>query len=137
MERKTQPFERNEFQNRFSYFSGQTFYHLHRVGVHITLNITPHDIAPEAWESAFEETLRLLRTHPSGLIGSDTTEVRGRTLSVYTGDIERGPKTEAHRWCVIGDRESLRTAEPQSLYRDLKQYARNTRGLSDEILMQI
>lgn len=128
---------RNDFQKRVHCATVSVSYPSCRVGVHITLDIQPRRIAPRAWRRAFEETLGLLRAHPSGLIGYDTTEIRGRALCVYTDDIERGKGTDNHRWCVIGDRETLRTAEPQSLYRDLSQYARNARSSPDEILLQI
>ena len=92
------------------------------MGVHVSLTIAPDQIDPAAWALVFEETLHLLRSHPSNLMGFDHTEIQGHPLQIYTHDIERDRGADRHRWSVVGDRRSLSTAEVHTLYRRLDRY---------------
>ncbi len=98
------------------------------MGIRVILDIDPKGIDAAAWEECFEETLRLLRSHPARLMGYDVSEVFGTELPVYTRDIERGRGTSRWRWSVVGDRESLLRAECQELLRDLAAYRRRRSG---------
>ena len=39
------------------------------MGISVKLNVYWDDVEPQAWAAAYDETLRLLRSHPSQLMG--------------------------------------------------------------------
>ena len=97
------------------------------MGVYVTLYLDPAGIDSAAWERCFEETLSLLRAHPSPLMGYDTADILGVELPVYTREIERDRGGPEWRWSVCGDLETLRRAESFELRRDLGAYPRPDR----------
>src|SRR5258706_5755305 len=99
------------------------------MGVHLYLRVLRHAIDPAAWAELYDDLLRLLRAHPSGLLGYDTRSLLGRLVPAYVRDVER-----IHRGrreiCVVGDRGSLRCGEAFCLPRDL--HARWPRASGDQ-----
>lgn len=96
------------------------------MGIYIRLSIQPHKISSEAWRSAYEETLVVLRESPVELMGmkSQSSKICNRT--VYTRDIENDPEDFCSRhWHIVGDYGSRETAESFEMYCDLKYYRRN------------
>jgi hypothetical protein len=89
------------------------------MGVTIHLQVDRRAIDPAAWAEVYDDTLRLLRAHPSGLLGLERREVLGRPVPVYTREIERADG-DRRAWCVVGDRRSLRVAESFCLTRELE-----------------
>jgi hypothetical protein len=95
------------------------------MGAHVILDIVPQRIDPEAWADAFEETLRLLSSHPSRLMGYDFRTTAGIRVPVYTRSIELDPSDpERRRWCVAGDRSTVLAlpGDCLTMHRDLRHY---------------
>lgn len=88
------------------------------MAVVIHLEILPDQIDPQAWAETYDDTLRLLRSHPSGLLGFSWRHLMGREIAVYTREIER-TLNGRREYCVVGDRSSLRCAEGFRMPRDL------------------
>ena len=89
----------------------------------VILDIVPGRIDPAAWAEAYDDACKVLMAHPARLLGYDSITVAGEPLQAYTCAIE-GDRDDptARRWCVAGERASLTTGEPQTLYRDLGRY---------------
>jgi hypothetical protein len=107
------------------------------MGVHVILDINPCGIDKHAWAAVYEETLALLEAWQPRLLGWGVRRIEGVRVPMYTRSIrcEEGDAEEA-RWSVVGDRDSLLTAECQSLYRDLGHYTgRRTRRGGDDIVV--
>lgn len=113
------------------------------MGVHVILDIDPHGIDPAAWAIAYEETVKLLTRwrprllgwgdrslHGANSVGTSSLSGSPARVPVYTRSIvfDEASPTEAC-WRVVGDRESLQTAECQSIHRDFSRYSsRGDRG---------
>ncbi len=91
------------------------------MGVQVILNIDPRGIDDAQWEAAYDETAMLLSAWQPPLLGWDQRLVEGIRVVMYTNSVTGFNAGGAH-WCVVGDRETLRTAECQELYRDLSRY---------------
>ena len=92
------------------------------MGVCLDLDILPCSIEPRAWTKAWDDSLRLLRAHPSRLVGLDSKEHGQGTRLVYTRELERRAQTPEWHWHVVGDRRSGLVGESVLLYRDLRHY---------------
>ncbi len=93
------------------------------MGVHVILDIDPRGIDKGAWARAYDETLTLLRAWRPRLLGWGRRTIEGVPIAAYVHELERiGDAPQQRCWAVIGDRESLQTAECQLLYRDLDHY---------------
>lgn len=94
------------------------------MGVHVILDIDPIGIDPAAWASAYDETVKLLTRWTPRLLGWEVRSIRGVRIPMYTRSIvfDEASPTKAC-WRVVGDRESMLTAECQSLQRDLSRYS--------------
>ncbi|HEU4409630.1 MAG TPA: hypothetical protein VFS43_30525 [Polyangiaceae bacterium] len=94
------------------------------MGVHVILDIDPRGIDKRAWARAYDETLTLLRAWRPRLLGWGWRTIEGVQVPMYRHEIERvGDAPRQRCWAVVGDQESLQTAECQSLYRTLDHYA--------------
>lgn len=87
------------------------------MGVHVHLDVQWEAIDPDAWTGAYDETLTLLRAHPSQLMGYAWRRILGREIPMYTKDVERIEK-DGRCICVVGDRRSMRFAESFRLSRN-------------------
>lgn len=88
------------------------------MGVHISLYVDPLGVTLAAWEAAFDETLRLLSTWQPALMGLGHREIATLRVAQYTNSIvRREADAEDISWCIVGDRESLRTGESHQLFR--------------------
>lgn len=106
------------------------------MGVHIYLDIIPQRIDARVWAELYAETLVLLRSHPTVLMGLGTRSVAGIRLAMYTREIEHHPDQPARRyWCVSGDFTSRRTGETFTMYRDLQHYAPAGKVKFEDILL--
>ncbi|WP_437946492.1 hypothetical protein WME98_37355 [Sorangium sp. So ce296] len=103
------------------------------MGVHVILDIDPRGIDEAEWAAVYEETLALLSAWRPRLLGRGWRTIDGVRVPIYTrslrGDVDE-PK-HAH-WSVAGDRDSLRTAECQSFFRDLGVYAARRDACPDD-----
>jgi hypothetical protein len=88
------------------------------MGVHINVDVDPLALTPAAWEAAFDETLRLLSAWQPALMGLGHREIATIRVTQYTNSIVCRD-ADGISWCVVGDRESLRTAESHWLFRSL------------------
>lgn len=86
------------------------------MGIHVYLGVRWSAVDPEVWEAVYDETLTLLRAHPSQLLGFARRPLLGRRVTMYTTGIEQDHGAE-RRWSVAGDRRSMRFAEVFSLLR--------------------
>ncbi len=80
------------------------------MGVYVDLDVAWEAVEPVVWHEIYDETLRLLRAHPSQLMGFAWRPLLGREVPMYTEDIEviePGDRV----WSVAGDRRSMRFAE--------------------------
>lgn len=94
------------------------------MGVHVILDIDPRGIDKSAWARVYDETLALLRRWQPRLLGWGRRTLEGVQVPMYLHEIERvGDAPQQRCWMVVGDRESLQTAECQSIYRNLDHYA--------------
>jgi hypothetical protein len=109
------------------------------MGVHVILDIDPSGIDPSDWAAVHDETLGLLEAWTPRLLGWRWRTIEGVKMPMYARSLrhwKRDPKKTY--WQVVGDRESFRTAECQSLHRNL---ARSTKGrraharTNDDILL--
>jgi len=91
------------------------------MGVHVMLEIDPRGIDPADWEAAFDETVMLLSAWQPPLLGWSRRVVEGVRVAMYTNAVVNADSGAAH-WCVVGDRESLQTADRQLLHRSLFKY---------------
>jgi hypothetical protein len=94
----------------------------------VILDILPRRIEPAEWAEVYDDARALLVAHPARLLGYDWTTIAGIPLPVYTRAIERDLADPlARRWCIAGERVTLATGEPQTMYRDLGLYLAPTR----------
>ncbi|WP_437796329.1 hypothetical protein [Sorangium sp. So ce693] len=96
------------------------------MGVHVILDIDPRGIDEAEWAATYEETLALVSAWQPRLLGWGWRAIEGVRVRVpmYMRSLGRDvddPKRA--RWHVVGDRDSLQTAEGQVFYRDLGRYA--------------
>ncbi|MGC4065700.1 MAG: hypothetical protein QM784_13840 [Polyangiaceae bacterium] len=91
------------------------------MGVHVILDINPHGIDPVQWETAYDETVMLLSQWQPALLGWAVRFIEGIRVPVYTNNIVTADAESPH-WCVVGDRDTLRTGECQELHRNLGRY---------------
>lgn len=107
------------------------------MGVHVILDIDPRGIDEPAWTAVYDETLALLEAWQPRLLGWGWRSIEGIQVPMYLRSIrsnEADPRKAA--WSVVGDRESLQTAESLSLYRDLGHYTeRRIQGATDDIVI--
>ncbi|MCK5800996.1 MAG: hypothetical protein KAI47_27600, partial [Deltaproteobacteria bacterium] len=76
-----------------------------------------------------DDTLRLLRVYPSGLMGLNFRMVDDNKVIMYTRNIERNHDDPAKRcWAVVGDFATLQTSEDHIMFRDLNEYLRPVLG---------
>lgn len=95
------------------------------MGIHVVLDIDPRGIQEAAWAAVYEETRALLEAWQPRLMGWGTRLVEGVRVPLYARSLHHeAAQPEQVHWAVTGDRDSLRTAECQSLYRDLRHYSR-------------
>lgn len=87
------------------------------MGIHVHLQVRRDAIEPAAWNEVYDDTLRLLRSHPSGILGLDRRKLLGRDVVMYTREIERKIHGETE-WCAVGDRLSMRFGESFHFPRD-------------------
>ncbi len=93
------------------------------MGIFIRLDIMAHGIDPSAWADAYDETLRLLRAYPSGLMGWGHRKIDGVRVLTFTREIERNRSKPAKRcWCILGDFQTLQMAEDHVMFRSLDNY---------------
>jgi hypothetical protein len=106
------------------------------MGVHVILDIEPSGIDDSAWVAVYEETLALLEAWRPRLLGWGSRTVGGRRVGMYARSIRGNAANPGKEcWTVVGDRESLHTAEAQSLYRDLAHYPRGEgRAVADDVV---
>jgi hypothetical protein len=98
------------------------------MGVHVILEIDPRGIDAEAWAAVHDETLALLEAWRPRLLGWGARTIEGARVPMYQRSLRQGEGDPGGvHWSVVGDRESLETAECQSLYRDLARYGRRGR----------
>jgi hypothetical protein len=98
------------------------------MGISIDLSIIADCIDPQQWADVYDESLRLLQTHPARLLGLHCREIAGTLLGVYCGELETLQSDPLDRhWCVVGARETMITAETHRMYRNLDKYLRNSR----------
>ncbi|WP_437966860.1 hypothetical protein WMF04_46070 [Sorangium sp. So ce260] len=107
------------------------------MGVHVILGIDPRGIDEAEWAVTHEETLTLLSAWQPRLLGWGWRTIDGVRVPMYTRSLRRDidDSKQAH-WAVAGDRDSLQTAECQSLYRDLGRYAARRGPCPDERAMR-
>jgi hypothetical protein len=96
------------------------------MGVHVILDIDPRGIDEAEWAATYDETLALVSAWQPRLLGWGWRAIEGVGVRVpmYMRSLGRDvddPKRA--RWHVVGDRDSLQTAEGQVFYRDLGRYA--------------
>src|SRR5688572_33490895 len=98
------------------------------MGIHVILDIDPRGIDAGAWAAAYDDTLVLLEAWRPRLLGWGTRAIGAVDVPVYARSIRDSPRaSDGAGWSVVGDRESMQTAECQSLYRDLDRYARRAK----------
>ncbi|MEO5331102.1 MAG: hypothetical protein H7839_03700 [Magnetococcus sp. YQC-5] len=95
------------------------------MGIFVNLNIFPERINPEAWHSAYLESLRLLQAWPSKILGLREETVGGHERLTYSSNFEHHPdEWKKRHWKVEGDQESCQFGETFELYGDLDRYSR-------------
>jgi hypothetical protein len=95
------------------------------MGVHVILEIDPYGIDASDWAAVHDETRALLEAWEPRLLGLGYRTIEGTSVPMYLRSIRRDeddPKKAC--WTVVGDRETLQTAEDQSLHRDLSYYGK-------------
>lgn len=109
------------------------------MGVHVILEIDPHCIDKSAWAAVYDDTLALLEAWQPRLLGWGQRSIEGIDVPMYTRSIRQDEDDPNEiRWSIVGDRDSLQTAECQSLHRSLGHYAdRRSQGTQarEEILI--
>ncbi|WP_437828767.1 hypothetical protein [Sorangium sp. So ce1153] len=94
------------------------------MGVHVILDIDPRGIDEAEWAATYDETLALLEAWQPRLLGWGWRSIEGVRVPMYMRSLRHyGDDPRRVCWSVVGDRDSLQTAECQSLYRDLGRYA--------------
>jgi hypothetical protein len=105
------------------------------MGVHVILEIDPRGIDKTAWKAAYRETLALLKRWPSPLLGFGCRIIKGVRVPMYLRSIAVEEDLAEASWRVVGDRDSMQTAERASLYCDLAHYTdENLAHYTDERL---
>ncbi|MBF0462441.1 MAG: hypothetical protein HQL87_13735 [Magnetococcales bacterium] len=95
------------------------------MGIFVNLNIFPERINPEAWRSAYLESLRLLQAWPAKILGLRKETVGSHERLTYSSNFEHHPdEWEKRHWKVEGDQESCQFGETFELYGDLNRYSR-------------
>ncbi|MGC4118211.1 MAG: hypothetical protein QM765_27405 [Myxococcales bacterium] len=108
------------------------------MGIHVILDIDPDGIEASAWNAIYEQSLALLEAWQPRLLGYGTRLVEGVRVPLYARTLRSGVGApDKACWSVSGDRESLRTAECASLYRDLSHYRprRAKRSQTSDLLL--
>ena len=86
------------------------------MGGHIHLEILPTRIDPVRWAELYDESLALLRRHPSQPMSVSSAGDR----TFYTRALEKDAHDPARRrWEIVGDMASMATGEPFSMGRAL------------------
>lgn len=109
------------------------------MGVHLMLDVFPEQIDTNTWNNVYDTTLRLLTSHPAGLLAHrviSACEMRiacfSRSLELPSPEDLSDPtldlREKQRHWCVAGDATSLRTGEPFELFRDLERYRSTARA---------
>jgi hypothetical protein len=88
---------------------------------YVILDIEPRAIDAQEWEAAYDETARLLSAWQPSLLGWERRVIEDVDVPVFTNCVTASEGQPSH-WCVVGDRESLRTAECHELHRCLARY---------------
>ncbi|WP_437621747.1 hypothetical protein [Sorangium sp. So ce1151] len=107
------------------------------MGVHVILDIDPRGIDEAEWAATYDETLALVSAWQPRLLGWGWRSIEGVRVPMYMRSLRRDVDDPRRAcWSVVGDRDSLRTAECQSLYRDLGRYAaRRDQGPDGDIVV--
>ncbi|WP_437982568.1 hypothetical protein [Sorangium sp. So ce117] len=107
------------------------------MGVHVILDIDPRGIDEAEWAATYDATLALLSAWQPRLLGWGWRSIEGVRVAMYMRSLRRDVDDPRRAcWSVVGDRDTLQTAECQSLYRDLGRYtARRDQGPDGDIVV--
>jgi hypothetical protein len=112
------------------------------MSVRVILEIVPGAITQESWSSVYDETLRVLRAHPTGLMGCDIRTLEETETVVFTRALECDAEIPGRRrWSVAGDRATLRAGETQWFFHSIEHYRNlapeRDQADADDILLQV
>lgn len=96
------------------------------MGLYIHLSINFRGITEKAWETAWHESLEILKKFPLPLFRYDVETKNGKDRNVYSRNLIIDAETKEECWYLDGDLLSRQYAETFDLYRHLEAYTKKS-----------
>ena len=96
------------------------------MGLYIHLSVNFRGITEEAWETAWHESLEILKKFPLPLFRYDVETKNGKDRHLYSRNLILDAGTVEECWYLEGDLLSRQTAETFDLYRHLEAYTKKS-----------